>query len=67
MNWRNKRWPDEHYSVATLEFNEKEDCTILNLTQTGVPKNFYENTQDGWKNFYFNSIRQRFGYGSRLM
>ncbi|RMZ93971.1 activator of 90 kDa heat shock ATPase -like protein, partial [Brachionus plicatilis] len=25
MNWKNKRWADDHYSVVTLEFNEKED------------------------------------------
>ena len=67
MNWRNKRWPDEHYSVVTLEFNEKEDCTLLDLTQTGIPHSFLENTQDGWRNFYFNAIRQKFGYGSRLV
>ena len=54
MNWRNKRWPDEHYSLVTLEFDEKEDCTLLQLTQTGVPAAFMENTEDGWRNFYFN-------------
>jgi len=67
MNWRNKRWPEEHYSVCTLEFNEQEDCTMLKLVQTGIPNNFIENTEDGWRNFYFNSIRQSFGYGSRLI
>lgn len=68
MKWRNKRWsPDDHFSTVTLEFNEKEDCTFLNLTQTSVPQNFVENTQDGWRNFYFNAIRQKFGYGSRLI
>ena len=67
MNWRNKRWIDEHYSVATLELNEKEDHTLLTLTQTGIPENFLENTEDGWRNFYFNSIKQTFGFGSRIL
>ena len=67
MNWRNKRWPEEHYSLAVLEFVEKEDFTLLTLTQQGIPQNFYENTQDGWRNFYWNSIRQTFGFGSQLM
>ena len=66
MNWRNKRWPDEHYSTCTLEFTEKEDCTLLTLTQNGIPHNFVENTEDGWRNFYFNAIKQSFGFGSRL-
>lgn len=67
MYWRNKRWPDEHYSLVSLEFNEKEDHTVLTLTQSAIPHNFLENTEEGWKNFYFNSIRQTFGYGSRLI
>lgn len=67
MNWRNKRWIDEHYSVVTLEFSEKEDFTLLTLNQTGIPQNFFENTEEGWKNYYFNSIKQAFGFGSRIM
>lgn len=66
MLWRNKRWPDEHFSVANMEFQEKSDHTILKLVQTNVPANFVENTQDGWRHFYFNSIRQKFGFGSNL-
>jgi len=67
MSWRNKRWPENHFSTATLEFAEKEDCTEISLSQTGIPQNFVENTEEGWKNFYFHSIKQTFGYGSRLM
>ncbi|CAF0724882.1 unnamed protein product [Brachionus calyciflorus] len=67
MNWRNKRWIDEHYSQVTLEFTEKEDYTLLTLSQTGIPHNFLENTEEGWKNYYFNSIKQTFGFGSRIM
>lgn len=66
MNWRNKRWPEGYFSLAILEFEEKEDYTLLTLTQTGVPANFVENTEDGWRNFYWNAIRQTFGYGSRI-
>ena len=67
MNWRYKQWPSEHYSLVTIELNEKEDCTVLTLTQTGVPQNFVENTEEGWKRFYWSSIKQTFGFGSRLM
>ncbi len=66
MNWRNKRWPDEHYSLVTLEFVEKEDCTKLHLTQSGTPLAFVDNTVEGWKNFYFNSIKQVFGFGIKF-
>jgi activator of HSP90 ATPase len=67
MNWRNKRWPDNHHSIATLEFTEKADCSNLKLTQSDIPANFVENTEEGWRNFYWNAIRQTFGYGSRLV
>lgn len=66
MNWRNKRWPEGYFSLVLLDFEEKEDHTLLKLTQTGIPQNFYENTEDGWRNFYWNAIRQTFGYGSRI-
>jgi activator of HSP90 ATPase len=66
MHWRYKQWPAEHYSLVTMEFSEKEDCTMLSLTQTGVPQNFLENTEEGWKRFYWSSIKQTFGFGSRL-
>lgn len=66
MNWRNKRWPEGCYSLAVLDFAEKEDCSRITLTQTGIPENFLDNTEEGWKNFYFNSIKQTFGFGSRI-
>lgn len=66
MNWRNKRWREGYYSLATLDFSEKEDCTLIALSQTGIPENFLENTEEGWKNFYFNSIKQTFGFSSRI-
>lgn len=66
MNWRYKQWPDEHYSVVTLEFREKEDCTELLLNQTGIPHNFLENTEEGWRRFYWNAIKQTFGFGSSI-
>lgn len=64
MRWRNKSWPDEHYSNVTLELRQKDDCTELVLTQTGIPIGDYEKTREGWKNHYWRSIKQTFGYGA---
>jgi len=66
MNWRNKRWPEGHTSLATLEFTEKSDCSEIKLSHMGIPKEFLENTEEGWKRFYWNAIRQTFGFGSGL-
>jgi activator of HSP90 ATPase len=67
MNWRYKQWPEEHFSQATLEIKEKEDCTELTLNQTGIPSSFLDNTQEGWRRFYWSAIRQTFGFGAQLM
>jgi len=66
MNWRNARWPEGHYSIATLEFTEKSDCSEIKLSHLAIPSAFLENTEEGWKRFYWNAIRQTFGYGSGL-
>ena len=57
MNWRNKRWSEGYHSVAVLDFEEKEDHTLLRLTQTGVPANFYENTEEGIVQFTSSHVR----------
>lgn len=66
MNWRNKRWPEGHYSIVTLQFSEKHDCSEIKLNHLAIPQAYLENTEEGWKRFYWNAIRQTFGYGSGL-
>lgn len=66
MRWRYKTWPDEHYSDVTIKLDEKEDCTELSLTQTGVPESDHERTRQGWRDHYWEAIKQTFGFGVRL-
>ena len=49
-----------------MEFEEKEDHTVLKLKQTLVPSNEYDSTNGNWQRYYFESIRQTFGFGSFL-
>ncbi|CAF0835784.1 unnamed protein product [Didymodactylos carnosus] len=67
MLWRFKQWPEEHFSHVRLEFIDEKDQTKLVVRQNGVPAHFYDNTMEGWKRFYIDSIKQTFGYGSRLI
>ncbi|CAF2406983.1 unnamed protein product [Rotaria sp. Silwood2] len=67
MLWRFKSWPKEHYSHVSLQFQDETDQTKLIVQQNGVPVQFYENTMEGWKRFYFESIKSTFGYGARLL
>lgn len=66
MRWRTKSWPAEHFSTVTMDIDEKDDGTELKLTQTGVPDAEYERTRQGWNNFYWEAIKQTFGFGMRL-
>jgi len=66
QKWRFRSWPEEHYSEVIIKFDEKEDHTNLSVTQTGIPASDFERTENGWKQFYFHSIKQTFGYGALL-
>jgi len=66
MLWRYKSWPKEHFSHVSLQFLDDIDQTKLIIQQSGVPKQFYDNTMEGWKRFYLESIKSTFGYGARL-
>lgn len=37
QKWRYKKWPDGHYSTATMEIVQESDHTELKLRQTNVP------------------------------
>ncbi|KAL3873491.1 hypothetical protein ACJMK2_036601 [Sinanodonta woodiana] len=65
QKWRIKTWPDAHYSEVTFEFEQKDDKTVLRLTQLGVPESEYDKTIDGWQMNYWGRIKQVFGYGDR--
>ena len=56
----------EHFSKVTLEIAQGEDCTKLNLTQSGIPSEDIDRTREGWKRYYWQSIKEVFGYGSRI-
>lgn len=65
MLWRFKNWPQEHYSTVTIDLNQKDDRTELRFTQTGIPTSDFERTKQGWKQYYWGSIKQTFGIGMK--
>uniref|UniRef100_U5EP77 Putative response to stress n=1 Tax=Corethrella appendiculata TaxID=1370023 RepID=U5EP77_9DIPT len=66
QTWRYKQWPTGHYSNVVMEFEQMDDHTVLKLTQTLVPSSEAEQTTQNWNRYYFESIRQAFGFGSFL-
>ena len=66
MKWRLKSWPDAHYSTVTLKLKQILTGTELDLEQTSVPQDSLEMTKQGWKNYYWQSIKLTFGYSTQI-
>ncbi|GFR32428.1 activator of 90 kDa heat shock protein ATPase homolog 1 [Trichonephila clavata] len=66
QKWRFRTWPEEHFSEVHMDINQKTDCTEIYFSQTGIPKSEIENTREGWKRFYWNSLRRAFSFGAPL-
>ncbi|XP_053835235.1 activator of 90 kDa heat shock protein ATPase homolog 1 isoform X2 [Vidua macroura] len=66
MKWRFKSWPAGHFATITLNFNDKGGETEVCLEGKGVPASEEERTKQGWQRYYFEGIKQTFGYGARL-
>ncbi|XP_068574100.1 activator of 90 kDa heat shock protein ATPase homolog 1b [Cebidichthys violaceus] len=66
MKWRYNNWPCEHYATISMLFYDRSSETELKVECRGVPDEEEERTREGWKRYYFEAIKQTFGYGARL-
>ncbi|XP_074854884.1 activator of 90 kDa heat shock protein ATPase homolog 1 [Carettochelys insculpta] len=66
MKWRFKSWPPGHFATVTLKFTDKGGETEVCLEGKGIPSSEEERTKQGWQRYYFEGIKQTFGYGARL-
>ncbi|KAM9202431.1 activator of 90 kDa heat shock protein ATPase homolog 1 isoform 2-T2 [Dugong dugon] len=66
MKWRFKSWPEGHFATITLTFIDKSGETELHMEGRGIPAPEEERTRQGWQRYYFEGIKQTFGYGARL-
>ncbi|KAM4663972.1 activator of 90 kDa heat shock protein ATPase homolog 1 [Discoglossus pictus] len=67
MSWRFKSWPAGHHASITLTFTDKGGETELRMEARGVPKNEEDRTKEGWKRYYFDAVKQTFGFGALLL
>ena len=58
QSWRGSDWPNGHYSESTFSLKQVDDGTLLELTQTGVPDQFYEDISQGWYDFYWTPMKE---------
>ncbi|XP_047430119.1 activator of 90 kDa heat shock protein ATPase homolog 1-like [Mugil cephalus] len=62
MRWRFRTWPRAHYASIGLELQDAGDQTVLRVKCQGVPVKDEDSTKEGWRRFYFQAIKQTFGY-----
>ncbi|XP_055931903.1 activator of 90 kDa heat shock protein ATPase homolog 1-like [Argiope bruennichi] len=67
QKWRFRTWPEGHFSNVSIDINERSDCTEINIHHKDIPKDFLEFTREGWKKFYWDSMKRILGFGSFLL
>lgn len=60
QSWRYNDWPKNHYSKVSFSLKKIPGGTRLSFTQTGVPEKFYEDIKQGWKDYYWEPMREMF-------
>jgi activator of HSP90 ATPase len=58
QSWRYSDWPEGHYSKATFLLEESKGGTKLTFTQTEVPEELYEDVAQGWKDYYWQPMKE---------
>ncbi|KAK2864392.1 hypothetical protein Q7C36_003546 [Tachysurus vachellii] len=66
MRWRFSSWPAGHFSTVTLDFTDRDSETEMSLEAKGVPSSEEERMKEGWQRYYFDAIKQTFGYEARI-
>lgn len=54
--------PTDHCATVSLALDDRGDETELTMECRGVPAGEEDATREGWRRFYFQAIRQTFGY-----
>lgn len=58
QQWRDTDFPEGHYSRATWEFTPAPGGTRMVFTQSGVPEDQYEATSQGWRDYYWEPMKE---------
>ena len=62
QKWRGSGWENGHYSKVTYELKKVKNGTRLTFTQTDVPDKEYKSINKGWKEHYWNKMKEVFGW-----
>ncbi|XP_057653598.1 activator of 90 kDa heat shock protein ATPase homolog 1 [Diorhabda carinulata] len=64
QSWRYKQWASGHFSTVTITIDQKSDHTEITLEQVGVPTGELSVTKDNWQRYYWDGMKQAFGFGA---
>jgi hypothetical protein len=53
-----------HFSTVTLKFEQASDYTRVHIIQEGVPVGEVDSVRNNWQSYYWNPIKNVFGYES---
>lgn len=51
-------WPDDHFSICTFALEKEGNKTKLRFLQSGVPEHKADSLKSGWKEFYWDAIKE---------
>ena len=60
QKWRSDDWPEGHCSTLTLGLEAEGDGTKLTLTQDNVPDDKFDDINSGWRQYYWEPMREYF-------
>ena len=60
QSWRasDEGWTPGHYSTATFSLDAVDGGTQLTFVQTGVPEQSFEDISQGWRDYYWDKMKQ---------
>lgn len=56
QDWNGGKW--EKPSKLEFKLSEKDGATTIELTQTGIPENEFDDIADGWKTYYLGEMKK---------
>jgi activator of HSP90 ATPase len=59
-------WPEDHFSTCIFSFTPVKGGTRLSFTQKGVPEHKYEALKSGWKEFYWEPMKNYLQTNSKI-
>ena len=62
QKWRGSEWEKGHYSKITYELKAVKGGTKLTFTQTDVPDKEYKSINKGWKEHYWDKMKEVFNW-----